>query len=178
MFFLTVLSTKSAFGQSHSDFWMNQAMNQATGLHIFALENWLFFAYSTMLFINETWEVFSMLAPNPALPISLYRRLFYEHWGIRLLLFFLCLHSPHRGCQQSWTLPQSFFFLYCLQHRNIVSDGLSAKREFVDYQSFISTFCKALWEGFNVCKHHKCFILPMHRLFFFLPLVSKIHCLY
>lgn len=23
---------------------------------------------------------------------------------------------------------------------------------------------KALWEGFNVCKHHKCFILPMHRL--------------
>lgn len=23
---------------------------------------------------------------------------------------------------------------------------------------------KALWEGFNVRKHHKCFILPMHRL--------------
>lgn len=60
-----------------------------------------------------------MLAPNPALPISLYQRLFYEHWGIRLLLFFLCLHSPHRGCQQSWTLPQSIFF--CTVYNKITS---------------------------------------------------------
>lgn len=27
-----------------------------------------------------------------------------------------------------------------------------------------SVYNKALREGFNVCEHHKCFILPMHRL--------------
>lgn len=56
-----------------------------------------------------------MLAPNPALPVSVfYHRLFYQRWEIRLLLFFF--HSPHCCCQQSWTLPHSTVFLVSTTH--------------------------------------------------------------
>lgn len=119
---------------------------------------------------------FSMLAPTrPQLCLLLSKqglRHLYICWDFRL---FFCL--SHHCCQQSWTLPQSslgypffspFFFFFCTftTHLVIVMQIWICPVVWILDSFVVPTlvYNKALREGFIVCEHHKCFILPMHRL--------------
>lgn len=73
--------------------------------------------------------------------------------------FFLC--SSHHCCQQSCTPPSSvtnrILFYYLIGHTD------------QDIRYHFPFLCLKLYQiGFRVCvcvnEHHKCFILPMHRL--------------
>lgn len=158
----------SAFGQP-SFRCLDEPSNRFT---YFCSRERLFFAYSTMLFINETWEVFSMLAPNPALPVSLsLSQTFLPTLGhqVTFVLFVFPFASSLLPTVMDPSLTQSFFFLLSTTDSVTSSrkSGLSAKWGGLWIIVSFPRSNKALWEGFNVCKHHKCFILPMHRLLFF-----------
>lgn len=58
-----------------------------------------------------------------------------------------------------------FLFLYfynSYRHANLDLPHVADSRLISSFPLLV--YNKALREGFNVCEHHKCFILPMHRL--------------
>lgn len=153
-------------GQQELYLWMNWAR----GLHILSWgEKKSFLHIPLGYLLNHTWESFLHAGSN--LPqLCLFQGLGHSTYaGTSVFFFFWSLLC----CQQPLTLPQSslsyFFYMYIYLYNTFSCHHVS-----LDIHHMIqilasllvstSVYNKALQEGFNVCEHHKCFILPMHRL--------------
>lgn len=115
---------------------------------------------------------FSMLAPTqPQLCLLLSSQ--SKDWGISTYAgtsgYFLFVPSllPTVMDPSSVIIRLLLFFIYfykTFSHRHATLDICQVLWILDSFVVPTLVYNKALREGFNVCEHHKCFILPMHRL--------------
>lgn len=151
-------------GQTQLSLWMNRAKGFT---YFFASEN-LIFAYSTTLFIEWNLREFSPCWLRSSLNIACSSLLkarveaFLHMLGLQVIyIYFLFVPSLLPTVMDpSSVCTFTIHVVFC--HAN-----LDICQVVWILDSFVVptlVYNKALQEGFNVCEHRKCFILPMHRL--------------